>query len=281
MSRPDRDVDTSHIRAICFGNDNENSPLLVMQSIPRRRFVKMFTLGTAFSTLFGKPWRASVLADITPSMVGLLRIKLSDFPALLEDFSSVRLGINPIENIAGPLGPFYPILINHHFGTTYYALDTMCKHAGCIVPPFDESSGGIICGCHGSGYAIDGRVLNGPTVSPLTRYPITFDDVDTLTVEIPNLGYSVNSSLVQSASTPRLRLDFPTFEHAEYEVKFREHISDSWTVVPFALSLDGPSDELSLSGDGFPATAFVNRTTATGFYSVAIKVLDLTEGTGE
>jgi Rieske Fe-S protein len=245
-------------------------------SIPRRQFVRTFALGTAFSTLFGRAWEASVLADITPANVGLLRVKLSDYPALLEDFGSVRLGINPIDNPSGPLGFFYPILINHGSGTEYFALNTQCQHAGCIVPPFDESEGAIRCPCHGSGYWIDGRVLNGPTVSPLLSYPITFDGVDTLTVEISNLGYRVNSSLVQSANTPRLRLAFPTFENVEYEVKFREHIRDHWVVVSFALSSGDPADQFSIVGDGSPTAVFVDRTTPTGFYTVAIKILDLT-----
>src|SRR5262245_33841785 len=129
--------------------------------LTRRRFVKTFALGTAFSTLFGKTWRASVLAEITRSNVGLLRVKLSDYPALLEDFGSVRIGINPIDNPFGALGSFYPILINHETGATYYALDSGCSHAGCVVPPYDSFVEAIICPCHGSGYAIDGRLLNG------------------------------------------------------------------------------------------------------------------------
>lgn len=244
----------------------------------RRRFVKNFALGTAASIVFGKAWQASVLADITSSNVGVLRVKLSDYPALLQDFGSVRLGLNPINNPFGPLGAFYPILINRQTSEIFYALDTFCTHAGCIVPPFSESDGGIICPCHGSGYGIDGRILNGPTVSPLTRYPVTFDGVDTLAVEIPNLGYCINSSLVQSVLVPRLRLEFPTFENVEYEVTFREHLQDVWSVVLFSLSPDEPADQFSLLGSGTPAAVFVNRTTATGFYSVAIKIIDLTEG---
>jgi len=246
------------------------------QTVSRRRFVKTFSLGTASSILLGKAWQASVLADVTPSTVGLLRVKLGDFPALLEDFGSVRLGINPIDDPVGPLGLFYPILINHHFGTTYYALDTQCKHAGCVVPPFYEFTGGSYCPCHGSVYAIDGGKLAGPASGGLTQYPVTFDGVETLTVEIPSLGYCVNSSLVQSASTPRFRLGFPTFENVEYEVKFREHIGHDWTVIPFASSLNGAADQHSTFGDGQPAAVFVDRTTATGFYSVAIKIIDLT-----
>ena len=241
----------------------------------RRHFVKTFVLGTAFSAAFGRVWEASVLADVTPSNVGLLRVKLSDFPLLLEDYGSVRIGINPIENPTGVLGPFYPILINHEIGSTYYAMSTFCSHAGCVVPPFDPSEGAIRCPCHGSGYAIDGSLVNGPASNPLITYPITFDGNDTLTVQVPSLGYCVNSSVVQGAEGPRLRLEFPTFFNVEYEVKFRQRVSDAWMTVPFSSTADGPAEQSSIVGDGTIAALFVDRTAATGFYSVAIRLIDL------
>lgn len=262
-----------------------DKPIVVnsLASISRRRFVKTFALGTAASTLFGKAWRASVLANITPSGPGKLRVKLSDYPALLQNFGSVRIGINPIDNPIEPLGPFYPVLINHNAGI-YYALSTFCTHAGCIIPPIAAGESTMTCACHGSGYALDGRLLNGPANSPLTKYPITFDGLDTLTVEVPNLGYTVESALVQSGNTPRLRLDFHAFYNVEYEVVFRERVQDAWAVIPFALTLGGTANQLSLTGPtitppsetGSPASVFVNRTTQTGFYSVGIKLLDLT-----
>ena len=245
-------------------------------SISRRRFVKTFALGTAFSTFLGKPWRATVLADIQSSNIGLLRVKLSDYPALLEDFGSVRLGINPIDNPFGPVGFFYPIIINHQTGSTFYALDSGCRHAGCIVLPYNNEFGIMGCPCHGSAYSIDGSVVNGPTMSPLFTYRHTFDEVDMLTIEVPSLGYSVQSSIVQSADAPRLQLDFPSFENVEYEVRFREHVGNAWSVVPFARSLNDTADQLSIVADGLPVTVFVDRTTPTGFYTVAIKILDLT-----
>lgn len=249
-----------------------------LAAVSRRRFVKTFALGTAASTLFGKAWRASVLADITPSGSGKLRIKLSDYPALLEDFGSVRFGINPLNDLFEPDGDFYPILINHQFGTTYYALNTRCSHAGCSVPPFVESEGSSRCPCHGSAFGIDGGRLSGLAGSPLAQYPITFDGLETLTVEVPNLGYTVESALVQSGNTPRLRLDFFSFQNAEYEVYFREHVQNEWVAIPFALTLGGTADQLTLTGDNAPKSVFVNRTTQTGFYSVGIKLLDLTNG---
>ena len=265
-----------------------DKPIVVpnLASHSRRRFVKNFALGTASSVLFGQAWRASVLADITPSGAGRLRIKLSDFPSLEENNTSIRLGINPIDSPIEPLGPFYPILINHGTGSTYYALDTFCPHAGCIVPPYDNFDGKILCPCHGSAYGISGNLLNGPSTSRLRQFPITFDGVDTLTVEVPNLGYTVESTLVQSGNTPRLRLHFHAFYNVEYEVVFRENIQAAWTVIPFALTLGGTANQLSYTGPtitppsetGSPASVFVNRTTPTGFYSVGIKLLDLTNG---
>jgi Rieske Fe-S protein len=252
-------------------------------SIQRRSFIRTFALGTAFSTVFGKVWQASVLADITPSNVGLLRVKLSDFPALLDDYSSVRIGINPIDNPFGPVGDFYPILVNHTEGNAYYALDCGCRHAGCIVPPYDRDVGAIVCPCHGSAYWIDGSLLGGPATSPLFTYPIHLEGNDTLIVEIPNLGYRVNSSLVQNVSQPRLRLDFSARYSIKYEVVFREKVTDPWTNVLFALTQNGPADQASITGDTYPdspQSVFVNRTTATGFYSVEIKLIDMTNGDG-
>ena len=242
----------------------------------RRQFVKTLMFGTAASVLFGRPWRATVRAEPQPSPdVGVFRVKLSDYPPLQLDYGSVRLGFNPIDFMA-PLGTFYPILINRENATTYYALDTQCSHAGCVVPPYDEAEGVIRCPCHGSLYALDGSLLGPPASNPLRRYPATFDGVDTLSIEIPGLAYSVTASVVQNGDASRFQLDFPTFESVEYEVQFRQRVRDPWTPVNFALAVDGPADQSSLFGNGAPATVYVDRATPTGFYTVSIKIIDLT-----
>jgi Rieske Fe-S protein len=242
----------------------------------RRQFVKTLMFGTAASVLFGRPWRATVLAAPQPSAgAGVFRVRVSDYPPLQLDYGSVRLGFNPID-LFGPLGAFYPIIINRESPSTYYALDSFCSHAGCVVPPFDEAEGAIRCLCHGSAYALDGSLINGPASNPLIRYPATFDGVDTLSIEIPGLAYSVTGSVVQSGDSSRFQLDFPTFEGVEYEVQFRQRVRDSWSPILFALAIDGPADQSSLIGNGSPATVFVDRTTPTGFYTVSIKIIDLT-----
>lgn len=247
----------------------------------RRRFVKTFVTGTAFAAVLGKPWRKTFLAEANPVAAGgnfgTLELKLSDYPTLLEEFSSVRIGVNGLENDGvTPAGFFYPIIVSRGPGNEFYALDAGCTHAGCVVTAYDNFEEAILCPCHGSAYAIDGTVLAGPAVSPLARMAITFDGQNALTISVPNLGYSVTSSMVQNTESPRLRLDFPTFVGPEYEVRFRENMATPWAVVPFATSPDGPLDNQSLIGNEQPATVYVARTKPAGFFAVAMKVLDLT-----
>jgi Rieske Fe-S protein len=60
------------------------------------------------------------------------------------------------------------ILVVRTARETFSALSTRCAHEGC---PVNAPVGGIItCPCHGSQYALDGSVVRGPTVYPLTRY---------------------------------------------------------------------------------------------------------------
>jgi len=236
--------------------------------LPRRRFIKQFVLGTAFSTLFGEEWFATVLADCEPttSTGGMLRVKLSDFPALQTDNGSVRLALNPFTD-TGPSGFFYPVLVNRASGNQFFALSTRCTHMSCVVPTF-----GGACPCHGSVFDIDGSVLGGPAVSPLTRYRITFDGADLLCIEIPNLRYVLTSSAVESTIGPRLRLQFQTRLRVTYEVRFRPSLADAGIVTSFSTTEGGLASASVLTGNGGAATIYVDRTADTGIYSVVVQV---------
>lgn len=66
-----------------------------------------------------------------------------------------------------------PILVVRTSRDTFSALSTRCAHEGC---PVNAPVNGIItCPCHGSQYALDGKVLRGPTIYPLTRYETVYD----------------------------------------------------------------------------------------------------------
>jgi len=252
----------------------------------RRRFIKTFALGTASAIVAGQPWRGAFLAQAQAAPdVGILKIKLSDYPTLLNEFGSVRLGLNPMaSDSTGPLGFFYPILINRGLGNEFYALDTYCHHEGFVVPPYDAFEGCMTCPGHGSKYAIDGTLISdGPASGPLDRYNLTYDGDETLTIEVPRLGYSVAAIPIRNTNPPKLLLDFPTKDGVEYEVQFRQHMEDAWTAVPFSRSLDGPEDSMSMIATPFDpstypnASIYVSRTSASGFYAVSVKVLNLTE----
>lgn len=242
----------------------------------RRRFVQMFALATAASGA----WRGELLGAVQPAAAGAagrIRISIDDFPTLRNEFSSIRLSVNPLLPGGEPFpdGDFYPILINRGERDLFYALDSACRHAGCVVPIYDESLGGIFCVCHGSGYAIDGTVIQGPATESLRRFEITFDGVNTLTIEIPGLGYEVAARRVEGN---RVRLAFPTHLNVSYEVYFRPSFDagGGWQPVSFASSPDGPLDQSQLSGSGDPVVVFAARSAAMGFYAVRMVVLDLT-----
>ena len=260
----------------CSGGFTRRRDVHLIDSLGSRRdFVRIFALGTASALFLGKPWGASLLSAAEPANVGLLRIKISDYPPLAMNSGSVQLGLNPA-NLFGPEGFFYPITINHATGSTYHVLDAYCPHAGCVVPTYDRSEDIMLCPCHGSAYGIDGRILNGPTTSPLGKYKFTLSGGDTLNIEIPNLRFQVIATAVRSGTAQRLRLEFPTFSNIEYEVRLRTTLTAIGVATPFSLSASGPADQLSMFGNGSTATIFVNRTSAAGFYTVAVKVIDLT-----
>jgi thiosulfate dehydrogenase [quinone] large subunit len=55
------------------------------------------------------------------------------------------------------------------------AFDAVCTHAGCTVQ-YVEAYDALVCPCHGAAFdARDGRVLAGPTNTPLTKLPIHVD----------------------------------------------------------------------------------------------------------
>ena len=53
-----------------------------------------------------------------------------------------------------------------------HALSARCTHLGCIVH-FNEAETAWECPCHGSRFAVDGSVIQGPANRPLEAKDIT------------------------------------------------------------------------------------------------------------
>ncbi|BAW95993.1 cytochrome b6/f complex, alternative iron-sulfur subunit [[Synechococcus] sp. NIES-970] len=49
------------------------------------------------------------------------------------------------------------------------ALDPTCNHRGC---PAELAGNDLVCDCHGSRFALDGSLLQGPATAGLSRYEV-------------------------------------------------------------------------------------------------------------
>ena len=69
-----------------------------------------------------------------------------------------------------------PAVIVHTSGSTFYAYDAVCTHAGCTVQ-YDPSQRLLVCPCHGGTFdpAHGAQVLAGPPPSPLTPIEMKID----------------------------------------------------------------------------------------------------------
>lgn len=56
----------------------------------------------------------------------------------------------------------------------FTGLSAICPHQGCAVSSITD--GAILCPCHGSRFALDGAVLQGPAEQPLPPRPVTVAD---------------------------------------------------------------------------------------------------------
>jgi Rieske Fe-S protein len=249
------------------------------ESCTRRDFVKVFGFGTAISTLAGGLWRGVLMAEGQPVGAGgsaVLKIRLSDYPALQQNGGSVRLGVNPVSGgfSSFPLGDYYPIAINRADDGSLFVVDTRCTHANCVVEAYSPSFQGMYCFCHGSRYNYDGSVINGPATQSLDTHAFEFDGEDTLTIDMVNLTFSVTATVL-SGPDGRLSLTFPTANGASYELKHRQKVQDPWVVVPFATSSGGSMNQTLIGGSGQPKTIYVDRANAIGLYAVAFKLSQL------
>jgi Rieske Fe-S protein len=76
-----------------------------------------------------------------------------------------KTGVAAIVNYSGG-----SVLVDHPSANAYNALSSICTHQGCQITGFDTSSGQFICPCHGSTFDVNGKVIQGPAGSPLSKF---------------------------------------------------------------------------------------------------------------
>jgi len=104
------------------------------------------------------------------TLEALVNVKLADFPALAQDGGVVIIP-------AKKTGHSHDIIVRRT-GGTYEAMSAECNHAGCNV---ERDGKGFACPCHGSEYAANGALVEGPATRSLLKFKTTLQG-DTLTI---------------------------------------------------------------------------------------------------
>ncbi|MFC4945401.1 ubiquinol-cytochrome c reductase iron-sulfur subunit [Pseudonocardia sp. GCM10023141] len=63
------------------------------------------------------------------------------------------------------------VVVTQAAAGTYAGFSTVCPHQGCSVSKV--TAGRIVCPCHGSTFALDGSVVQGPAPTGLTAMGVT------------------------------------------------------------------------------------------------------------
>ena len=62
-------------------------------------------------------------------------------------------------------------------GGKFYAINSVCTHAGCMLDDGDLSGEDITCPCHGSVFDVtSGKVVNGPAEEPEQKYQLKVEN---------------------------------------------------------------------------------------------------------
>jgi len=61
-----------------------------------------------------------------------------------------------------------------------YAISAICTHAGCII---DSAGNKFQCPCHGSGFDLTGKVLEGPATKDLSWFKLELDKDNNLILD--------------------------------------------------------------------------------------------------
>ncbi|MEO5930863.1 MAG: Rieske 2Fe-2S domain-containing protein [Candidatus Kapaibacterium sp.] len=146
---------------------NNNGELPIIESEGRRSF---------FSQCAGAMVGLTVIGTIAPILQGC-----SSSPTAPNGPAQITVDVSSLDAdnkavLVGDQGTDgKSVVVVRKTATTYLVLSMTCTHDECEVGA-PNSSGIMICPCHGSKFDITGAVKQGPASSPLGQYTSTFNE---------------------------------------------------------------------------------------------------------
>ena len=107
----------------------------------------------------------AVLGACAPSVIRSgKREKIVDLASLKSDGTSVQFKYDNVQAVLVRTGK--TLRTTEFSSVALVAYSMTCTHLGCVVNK-PEASGQTVCGCHGSRFAADGSVIDGPAKTAL------------------------------------------------------------------------------------------------------------------
>ncbi len=74
------------------------------------------------------------------------------------------------------------IIVFRNSSNNLSAVSLICTHQGCSVD-WKKSSNSLYCACHGSEFAVDGKVLQGPALDSLSSFEVK-EEAESILVKV-------------------------------------------------------------------------------------------------
>ena len=259
---------------------DENATLGKLNPPPERKIIDLMNpctncsrrkfIGDLVST-FGV-WSSLVPASASSQsgvnhLEQLLIINLNTYAGLEKEGDSVML----THDSGGTV-----MMINRGPNNTFHVLDPTCAHQGCRVDRYSATSGAISCPCHGSGYAIDGSLRNGPATRGLNTYACAYRD-GILEITVPGLKFGITTQtlLKNSAGAERIAITFPTQAASSYALRRGTHVNGPFQSIPFSLTRDGALNQTQVAGSGSPKTIYADASGQRAFYVLELLIFEV------
>lgn len=136
----------------------------------RRDFLARAALGVSALALPLAACASAATIRVRPEG-GVIRLSPSRHPSLRGPDGHARIRVDATGTVVDVLA----------VSGSYVALSPVCTHLGCTVAVQGQR---LVCPCHGSTYARDGRVLRGPAERALRAFPVSLERDGTVVVRL-------------------------------------------------------------------------------------------------